>query len=246
MTGSAQPAKPDLSTKPDLPDHAPHILVVDDDRRLRELLSRFLGDQGFRVTAAANVAEARARGQCFVFDALVLDVMMPGETGFDYARQVRETSQVPILMLTARSNPNDRVLGLEIGADDYLPKPFEPRELILRLTNIIRRGGAARPGGSGGDSVTFGDLVYRIDRGELRRDDEMIRLTEREREILTMLAGARGESVPRETLAGNGGLAAERTIDVQINRLRRKTEPDPANPSFLQTVRGVGYRLAID
>ena len=232
----------------ELPDHAPHILVVDDDRRVRELLSRYLKEQGFRVTAAANVAEARLRSQSFVFDALVLDVMMPGESGFDYAKSVRETSRVPILMLTARSNPNDRVTGLEIGADDYLPKPFEPRELILRLNNIInRRAPEAASGQNGsGRSVSFGPFVYRLDRGELRRGDELVRISEREREILTMLAEAEGGSVEREVLAGSGGTAAERTIDVQINRLRRKTEPDPANPSFLQTVRGIGYRLVID
>ncbi|GJE28833.1 response regulator [Methylobacterium organophilum] len=235
-----------VRARAELPDHAPHILVVDDDRRVRELLSRFLCEHGFRVTAAANVDEARARSQCFVFDALVLDVMMPGENGFDYARSVRETSQVPILMLTARSNPNDRVMGLEIGADDYLPKPFEPRELILRLNNILRRNAEGPSPRGGGVAVTFGPFSFRTDRGELKRGEEVIRITDREREILTMLAQARGASVEREVLAGSGGLAAERTIDVQINRLRRKTEPDPANPSFLQTVRGVGYRLVID
>nr|WP_210274896.1 response regulator [Methylobacterium fujisawaense] len=227
-----------------MPDEAPHVLVVDDDRRLRELLARYLTDQGFRVTAAASAAEARARAQSVVFDAMVLDVMMPGENGFDYARSVRETSRVPILMLTARSNPNDRVMGLEIGADDYLPKPFEPRELTLRLNNIIKR--SARPRAAAAEAVTFGPFAFRVDRGELRRDDELIRITEREREILTILAMAGGANVEREQLAGPGGAAAERTVDVQINRLRRKTEVDPANPVFLQTVRGVGYRLAVD
>jgi two-component system phosphate regulon response regulator OmpR len=232
----------------ELPDHAPHVLVVDDDRRVRELLARFLFEQGFRVTSAGNVPEARTKAQCFVFDALVLDVMMPGESGFDYAREVRKSSRVPILMLTARSNPNDRVMGLEIGADDYLPKPFEPRELILRLSNIIKRRSEGEDGRAvGHDTVTFGPFSYRIDRGELRREDEIIRITEREREILTILAQAAGANVEREALAGGGGgLAAERSIDVQINRLRRKTEVDPANPLFLQTVRGVGYRLAVD
>ncbi|MEH3066033.1 response regulator [Methylobacterium sp. D53M] len=232
------------AARSDLPDEAPHVLVVDDDRRLRELLARYLTDQGFRVTAAASAAEARARAQSVVFDAMVLDVMMPGENGFDYARSVRETSRVPILMLTARSNPNDRVMGLEIGADDYLPKPFEPRELTLRLNNIIKR--SARPRAASAEAVTFGPFAFRIDRGELRRDDELIRITEREREILTILATAGGANVEREQLAGPGGAAAERTVDVQINRLRRKTEVDPANPVFLQTVRGVGYRLAVD
>jgi len=233
-----------IPVRAELPDEAPHVLVVDDDRRLRELLARYLTDQGFRVTTAASAAEARARAQSVVFDAMVLDVMMPGENGFDYARSVRETSRVPILMLTARSNTNDRVMGLEIGADDYLPKPFEPRELTLRLNNIIKRG--VRPRAAGAESVTFGPFAYRIDRGELRRDDELIRITEREREILTVLATAGGANVEREQLAGSGGAAAERTVDVQINRLRRKTEVDPANPVFLQTVRGVGYRLAVD
>ncbi|QGY01386.1 response regulator [Methylobacterium mesophilicum SR1.6/6] len=233
-----------IPVRAELPDEAPHVLVVDDDRRLRELLARYLTDQGFRVTAAASAAEARARAQSVVFDAMVLDVMMPGENGFDYARSVRETSRVPILMLTARSNTNDRVMGLEIGADDYLPKPFEPRELTLRLNNIIKRNG--RPREVSAEAVTFGPFAFRIDRGELRRDDELIRITEREREILTILAMAGGANVEREQLAGSGGAAAERTVDVQINRLRRKTEVDPANPVFLQTVRGVGYRLAVD
>lgn len=228
----------------DLPDTAPHVLVVDDDRRLRELLSRYLTEQGFRVTSAASAAEARAKAQSIVFDAMVLDVMMPGENGFDYARSVRETSRVPILMLTARSNTNDRVMGLEIGADDYLPKPFEPRELTLRLTNIINRGAPVRAGAA--EAVTFGPFAFRTDRGELRRGDEVIRITEREREILTILGSAGGANVEREQLAGSGGAAAERAVDVQINRLRRKIEVDPANPLLLQTVRGVGYRLAVD
>lgn len=224
-------------------DDAPHLLLVDDDRRIRDLLSRFLSGEGYRVTTAMSATDARAKLLGLHFDLLILDVMMPGENGFDYARRVRKTSRVPILMLTARSNPNDRVMGLEIGADDYLPKPFEPRELILRLTNIINRAGG--PGRSaGGDVVTFGPFAFRIDRGELRRGEEMIRITEREREILTILANAAGGSVERHVLAGDA--AGERTLDVQINRLRRKTEVDPGNPTFLQTVRGVGYRLAVD
>jgi two-component system phosphate regulon response regulator OmpR len=239
MSGTARPEAADL------PDEAPHILVVDDDRRLRELLARYLAEQGFRVTAAASAAEARARAQALVFDAMVLDVMMPGENGFDYARSVRETSKVPILMLTARSNPNDRVMGLEIGADDYLPKPFDPRELTLRLNNIINRG-PVRPRDADAAPVAFGPFVFRPDRGELRRDGEVLRITEREREILAILGQAAGAGVEREQLAGAGGAAAERAIDVQINRLRRKIEVDPANPTFLQTVRGVGYRLVID
>jgi two-component system, OmpR family, phosphate regulon response regulator OmpR len=215
-----------MDARIDIPDHAPHVLVVDDDRRLRDLLTRFLTENGYRVTAAGSAAEARAKAGNFVFDALVLDVMMPGETGFE----------------------SDRVTGLEIGADDYLSKPFEPRELLLRLGNILKRA-VPVPGALSGDApetVHFGPFSYRFDRGELRRGDEVVRITEREREILTILGTQAGGHVPREALAGNGIAANERTVDVQINRLRRKIETDPANPLFLQTVRGIGYRLVTD
>ena len=231
----------------ELPDDAQHVLVVDDDRRLRDLLGRFLGDQGYRVTTAANAAEARAKSGALLFDAMVLDVMMPGETGFDFARWVREHSDVPIIMLTARNDPNDRITGLEIGADDYLPKPFDTRELILRLANILKR---ATPrsveGEATAETITFGPFQFRPDRGELKRDEEIIRITEREREILAILGQRAGGHVAREELAESNSGANERTVDVQINRLRRKIETDPANPVYLQTVRGVGYRLLVD
>jgi len=231
-----------------LPDEAPHILVVDDDRRLRDLLARFLGDNGYRVTTAANAAEADLRLARLVFDAIVLDIMMPGENGFDFARRFRVESSVPILMLTARADGKDRINGLEIGVDDYLAKPFEPRELLLRLGNILKRTlvadtahSAPRP-----DFVRFGPFLYGLSRGELRKDEEPIRLTEREREILTALAERAGEVVAREELAAQGTAANDRTVDVQMNRLRRKIERDPADPLYLQTVRGVGYRLVTD
>jgi two-component system phosphate regulon response regulator OmpR len=230
-----------------LPDAAPHVLVIDDDRRLRELLSRFLGDNGYRVSAAANAADAGKHLSGIAFDALVLDVMMPGENGFDFARRMRRESGVPILMLTARADASDRVKGLEIGVDDYLPKPFEPRELLLRLGNIIRRGApppAAAPAKS--EFVKFGPFIYWPERGELRRGDENVRLTERERDMLSMLALRLGEPVTREELGASDGQANERTVDVQINRLRRKIERDPADPLLLQTVRGIGYRLMVD
>ncbi|MGP9819796.1 response regulator [Salinarimonas sp. NSM] len=232
----------------EVPDHAPHVLVVDDDRRLRDLISKYLAENGFRVTTAASAAEARAKSENFVFDALVLDVMMPGETGFDYARAVRETSDTPILMLTARTDAQDRITGLEIGADDYLSKPFEPRELVLRLGNVLRRAAPAAPAGDAapGEEIRFGPFVFRLDRGDLRRGDEAVRLTEREREILTILGSRANENVPREDLSGAGAALNERTVDVQINRLRRKIEVDPANPLVLQTVRGVGYRLVAE
>lgn len=235
-------------TRRQLPDEAPHILVVDDDRRLRDLLARFLGDNGYRVTTAASSADADQRLRHLLFDAIVLDVMMPGENGFDFAQRYRDSPPAPILMLTARAESNDRITGLELGVEDYLAKPFEPRELLLRLGNIIRRNAppeaeaaATRP-----DFVRFGPFVYGLDRGELRQGEEAIRLTEREREIMTTLAGRANEQVPREELAAQGSAINDRTIDVQINRLRRKIERDPADPLYLQTVRGVGYRLVTD
>lgn len=231
-----------------LPDEAPHILVVDDDRRLRDLLGRFLGDNGYRVTTAGNAREADSRLTNLVFDAIVLDVMMPGENGFEFARRFRTGSAVPILMLTARADSKDRINGLELGVDDYLAKPFEPRELLLRLANILKRtlateapASAIRP-----EFVRFGPFVYGLSRGELRKGEEPIRLTEREREILTALAERAGEVVPREELAAQGSAANDRTVDVQMNRLRRKIERDQADPLYLQTVRGVGYRLVTD
>ena len=225
---------------------APHILVVDDDRRLRELLARFLSENGFRVTVAKDTIEARARRELFIFDGVVLDVMMPGENGFDFARVLRAESDIPIMMLTARVDTVDRVEGLEIGADDYLPKPFEPRELLLRLNNMLRRTAAATAKAvEPADTVSFGDFIFRIERGELRQGNELVRLTDRERELLQILARKYGETVPREEIAGDEELG-ERTVDVQINRLRRKIEADPSNPVHLQTVRGAGYRLLVD
>ena len=224
-----------------LPDDAPHLLVVDDDRRIRDLLSRFLAGEGFRVTTADNAADARAKLAGLSFDLIILDVMMPGETGFEFARTLRGTSSVPILMLTARDAAEARIEGLSLGADDYLPKPFEPRELSLRIANILKR--ARPPEAPPVESVRFGPFVYHLARGELRHGDEVIRLTDREREMLRILAATPGETVSRMALAGNGDQVSERAVDVQVNRLRRKIEKNPANPLFVQTVRGIGYRL---
>jgi len=224
-------------------DDAPHLLVVDDDRRIRDLLSRFLSNEGYRISTADSAMMARAKLSSLSFDLLVLDVMMPGENGFDFARDIRKTSGVPILMLTARDGAESRITGLEIGADDYVAKPFEPRELALRIANILKR---AKPAATPPpESVRFGPFVYHIARAELRRGEEVIRLTDREREMLTVLASVPGETVPRAELAGNGGSVNERAVDVQINRLRRKIEVDPTNPLFVQTVRGIGYRLMV-
>ena len=227
-----------------LADDAPHLLVVDDDRRIRDLLSRFLSSEGYRVTTAETAAEARAKLGGLSFDLLILDVMMPGETGYDLAKAIRGTSTVPILMLTARGETESRIEGLESGADDYVAKPFEPRELSLRIANILKR---AQPAAApAAESVRFGKFVFHLGRGELRCGEEVIRLTDREREMLRVLAATPGETVPRLALAGNGNSAVnERAVDVQVNRLRRKIERNPTNPLIVQTVRGIGYRLVI-
>ena len=224
-----------------LTDDAPHLLVVDDDRRIRDLLSRFLAGEGYRVTTADNARDARAKLTGLSFDLLVLDVMMPGETGFELAKSIRNGSSVPILMLTARGGAEARIEGLALGADDYLSKPFEPRELSLRIANILKRTqpAAAPPV----ESVRFGPFVYHLARGELRKGEDIIRLTDREREMLRILTATPGETVSRMALAGNGDQVSERAVDVQVNRLRRKIEANPANPLFVQTVRGIGYRL---
>jgi two-component system phosphate regulon response regulator OmpR len=223
-----------------LADDAPHLLLVDDDRRIRDLLSRFLSGEGYRVTTASSATDARSKLLGLHFDLLILDVMMPGETGFDLARFIRTSSSVPIIMLTARHEAEARIEGLQIGADDYVAKPFEPRELILRIGNILKR--SAPPPVEALEQIAFGPYVFHLDRGELREGEEIIHLTDREREMLRILANSPGETVPRAALT-SGGTVNERAVDVQINRLRRKIERDPANPLFLQAVRGIGYRL---
>jgi two-component system, OmpR family, phosphate regulon response regulator OmpR len=230
-------------------DDAAHLLIIDDDRRIRALLSRTLSAEGYRVTTAADATEAMARLKSISFDLIVLDVMMPGEDGFAFAARLRadrtELAHVPILMLTARSEADDRVRGLEAGVDDYLGKPCEPRELSLRVASILRRA-APRVSQRPPASVHFGDFTFDLGRGELRQRGEIIRLTDRERAMLRLLAENPGETVARETLSGLGVAANERTVDVQVNRLRRKIERDPSNPLYLQTARGAGYRLLVD
>ncbi len=224
-------------------DIAPHLLVIDDDSRIRELLARYLGERGFRVTTAGHAADARRRLDGLAFDLLIVDVMMPGESGLELTRSLRETLNVPILMLTARAEIDSRIEGLESGADDYLSKPFEPRELLLRINNILKRGQA--PATPLIELVRFGPFTFNRERLELKKGAEAVHLTDRERQIMAIFAATPGETVPRTELIAGDGPSGERTVDVQINRLRRKIETDPANPIYLQTVRGLGYRLTI-
>ncbi|MEM7067539.1 MAG: response regulator transcription factor [Pseudomonadota bacterium] len=225
-------------------DDAPHILVIDDDSRLRDLLTRYLSNNGFRVSNAAEAFEARRKLESLEFDLLVVDVMMPGETGLSLTKSIRETADVPVLMLTALEDVENRIEGLEAGADDYMPKPFEPRELLLRINSILRR--TAKPDEPAIEHVKFGDYHFSVKRGELTLSGDTVRLTDREREIMVAFAAKPGGTIPRHELLGDESAAGERKIDVQINRLRRKIEADPANPKYLQTVRGVGYRLCVD
>jgi two-component system phosphate regulon response regulator OmpR len=218
--------------------------VVDDDTRIRNLLRQFLTENGFRVTVAGTAAEARRKLAGLDFDLLVLDVMMPGESGVELTKSLRAERDVPILMLTALSETDNRITGLEAGADDYLPKPFDPRELILRVNNILRRGGPASPPKV--EQLVFGPYTFQIARRELKRGSEILKLTDREQEILAIFAERAGETIPRHELVGEDSEVGERTIDVQINRLRRKIERDPSNPVWLQTVRGIGYRLSVE
>lgn len=223
-------------------DDAPHILVIDDDRRIRELIKRYLSENGFRITLAADAEEARRHLNGLEFDLLIVDVMMPGEDGISLTKSISGDLEVPILMLTALSETNNRIDGLEAGADDYLPKPFEPRELLLRINNILKR--VAKPETPTIEQISFGPFQFSVKKRELKKNGEKVRLTDREQEIMTIFTESGGETVGRLDLLGeepseNG----ERKIDVQINRLRRKLEDDPSDPKWLQTVRGIGYRL---
>ena len=225
-------------------DLEPHLLVVDDDARLRELLRRYLSESGFRVTTAADAGEARANLASFAFDLVVLDVMMPGENGLVLTRALRQEGRVPVLLLTAMGEPEDRVNGLEQGADDYLSKPFEPRELVLRIRNLLQRRPAAD---ADRREVRFGGCRFDLVRGELFRGGDPIRLTAAEAGLLGSLAEKAGEAVSRERLSLSAQFSGSvRNVDVQMTRLRRKIERDPRFPRYLQTVRGTGYVLKPD
>ncbi len=222
----------------------PHLLVVDDDERLRALLQRYLSSNGYRVTAAPGAADARALMKSMEFDLLILDVMMPGESGLELTKSVRTESSIPILMLTARGDPSDRIAGLELGADDYLPKPFEPRELLLRVNSLLRR--AAPPEAPPIGPVRMGSALFDPGTSRLTRNGKPVKLTGAEAALLQLFAVHAGRPFSRAELCKRLNVALERSIDVQVTRLRRKIEEDPKLPLYLQTVRGVGYMLVPD
>ncbi len=222
--------------------HDLHLLVVDDDDRIRELLRKYLGRHGYRVSAAASAADARKLMQTLTFDMLVLDVMMPGEDGFEFTKSLRLSGSIPIILLTAKGEAESRIQGLKIGADDYLAKPFEPEELVLRIQAIFRRLGTSGPT----SKVIFGPWEYDLNRLILQKNGERVRLTTGEESLLTLLAKCGGAPVSRYALSEKIKAKSERAVDVQMTRLRRKIEENPAEPDYILTVRGHGYRLLTD
>lgn len=227
-----------------------HILIVDDDERIRGLLKKFLSRNGFWVSAARDAAHARRLLEGLEFDLIVLDVMMPGEDGFSLTKSLRETLSTPILLLTAKGDSEDRITGLEAGADDYLSKPFEPKELLLRINAILRRVPKPEAEKEVPKTLHMGGIRYDLTRGELWAGNDLIRLTATESALMRIFSSCPNEPVTRaklvEDLGRDRGQAQERAVDVQITRLRRKIESDPKTPRYLQTVRGAGYMLAPD
>ena len=231
-------------------DMHPHLLIVDDDERIRGLLQKFLARNGFLVSAARDAAHARSLLSGLEFDLIVMDVMMPGEDGVALTRALRDTITTPILLLTAKGDTEDRIKGLEAGADDYLGKPFEPKELLLRINAILRRMPEPEPQDTAPKVIHLGDIRYDIDRAEMWQGEDPVRLTATEVQLMKIFAENLREPVSRtklvEDLGRDKGQAQERAVDVQITRLRRKIEADPKQPRYLQTVRGAGYMLAPD
>ena len=227
-----------------------HLLIVDDDERIRDLLKKFLMRHGFLVTSARDAAHARRILSGLDFDLIVMDVMMPGEDGITLTKALRETSMTPILLLTAKGDTEHRIQGLEAGADDYLSKPFEPKELLLRINAILRRMPEAPPEVTTPKILHLGPIRYDIEKGEMWQGDQPVRLTATESQLMRIFSSCPGEPVSRtrlvEDLGRDRGQAQERAVDVQITRLRRKIESDPKQPRYLQTVRGAGYMLAPD
>ncbi|GAA6194891.1 response regulator [Pseudophaeobacter sp.] len=227
-----------------------HLLIVDDDERIRGLLKKFLVRAGFLVSAARDAAHARRILAGLDFDLIIMDVMMPGEDGISLTKSLRETMTTPILLLTAKGETEDRITGFEAGADDYLPKPFEPKELLLRVNAILRRVPDTSAQDSAPKVLHLGDIRYDIERGEMWQGNDLVRLTGTESQLMKIFSACPGDPVSRaklvEDLGRDRGQAQERAVDVQITRLRRKIEPNPKQPQYLQTVRGAGYMLAPD
>ncbi len=227
-----------------------HLLIVDDDQRIRELLQKYLMRNGFMVSIARDAAQAKRLLKGLAFDLIVLDIMMPEQDGLSLTRKLRETIDTPILLLTARNEVEDRISGLEAGADDYLPKPFEPKELLLRIHAILRRMPEVAPPEDTPKMLSLGATRYDVQKGELWDGDTQIRLTSTESELMRIFSKNIGQALSRMDLVTQmgreDGNSQDRAIDVQITRLRKKIETNPKEPRYLQTVRGSGYMLACD
>jgi len=227
-----------------------HLLIVDDDQRIRELLQKYLMRNGFMVSIARDAVQARRLLKGLAFDLIVLDIMMPEQDGLSLTRELRETIDTPILLLTARNEVEDRISGLEAGADDYLPKPFEPKELLLRIHAILRRMPEVAPPEDTPKMLSLGATRYDVQKGELWDGDTQIRLTSTESELMRIFSKNIGQALSRMDLVTQmgreDGNSQDRAIDVQITRLRKKIETNPKEPRYLQTVRGSGYMLACD
>lgn len=222
-----------------------HILAVDDDTRLRKLIKKYLRENGFFVTSASSAEEARQYMECLEFDLLVIDIMMPGEDGMDLTSSIRKKSKIPILMLTAVGEQSNIIQGLERGADDYMIKPFEPREFLLRIKSILKRVPPVEDKAS--SEIRFGECLYNFSLNSLTKKGVTIHLTTAETELLRTLALNANNPVARKQLYINTTENYNpRTIDVQITRLRKKVESDPSQPKYLQTIRGTGYLLRTD
>ncbi|THH34760.1 response regulator [Aliishimia ponticola] len=228
----------------------PHVLIIDDDERIRVLLQKFLKRNGFLVTTARDASHARRILSGLDFDMVICDVMMPGEDGISFTADFRKTKETPILLLTAKGETEDRITGLEAGADDYLAKPFEPKELLLRMNAILRRVPETVPEPAKPKVLSLGPIQYDMERGEMWQGENIVRLTATETQLMRIFSLQVGEALSRselvEKLGRDRGQAQERAVDVQITRLRRKIEDNPKQPRYLQTVRGAGYMLTVD
>jgi len=220
-----------------------HILVIDDDDKIRELLKQYLKNNNFIISTAINATDAEEKLKIFKFDMAVIDIMMPGKDGLQLTKEIKENLDLPIILLTAKGEAEDRIKGLEIGAEDYLAKPFEPKELLLRISNIIRR---IKKNKNIIDLIKIGKVFINIHKMVIQKDKKIIKINTNEKTLLENMINSAGKTFSREEISRITNLTQERSIDVLVTRIRKKIEPDPKNPKYLQTVRGSGYVLWLD
>ncbi len=219
-----------------------HILVVDDDDRIRELVKEYLDDNGFIVSTGNSAEEAKIRLQYFKFDLIVLDVMMPGQSGFELTQEIKKKSNVPIILLTAKGEVENRIHGLELGADDYLGKPFEPKELLLRIKNIIKKSKKIDLS----KINQIGEAKVDLNKMSIQLKNKISKINNSEKKVLIEMLANPGKTYSRTEIGEISNISQERSIDVMITRLRQKIELNPKNPKYLQTIRGSGYVLWIE